>query len=152
MSWFTHTCTCTIQSIIGELYAYKFGSSTHAHALIQVVLLIHRQQRQFAQNRSTFSSLARSIVENRSTYVQLESVDSEASIFSMGGYTPMSLISLASAALRPVASSHFFRACLMEVGIRNIFEMYFSKIFIRRDCFQLLRTNIVLYSPVSRHV
>ena len=47
-------CTCTIQSIIGELYAYKFGS-THAHALIQVVLLIHRQQRQFAQNQSTFS-------------------------------------------------------------------------------------------------
>ena len=30
-----------------------------AHALIQVVLLIHRQQRQFAQNRSTFSSLDR---------------------------------------------------------------------------------------------
>ena len=39
------------------------------------------------------------------------------SIFSIGGYTPISLISLASAAFLPVASSHFFNACLMEVGI-----------------------------------
>ncbi len=39
------------------------------------------------------------------------------SIFSMGGVTPISLISLASDAFRPLASSHFFRACLIVVGM-----------------------------------
>ena len=46
------------------------------------------------------------------------------SIFSIGGYTPISLISLASEAFLPVASSHRFSAAFIVVGILDYEDMY----------------------------
>jgi len=59
------------------------------------------------------------ILVESENFSQLMSKWNGPSIFSIGGYTPISLISLASAAFFPVASSHFLMAAFIVVGITN---------------------------------